>query len=43
VYTVQDRPWIGIFTAIAFGFIGLTTVAWHGAALLVRRSRLRTA
>ena len=34
--TVQDRPWIGIFTAVAFGFIGLTTFGWRGIALLVR-------
>ena len=28
-YTLQDRPWIGIFTAVAFGFIGLTTFGWR--------------
>jgi len=38
-YTVQDRPWIGIFTAVAIGFIGLTTFGWRGVALLVRRLR----
>lgn len=37
--TVQGRPWIGIFTAVAFGFIGLTTFGWRGIALLVRRVR----
>jgi hypothetical protein len=37
--TVQDRPWIGIFTAVAFGFIGLTTFGWRAVALLVRRTR----
>ena len=38
-YTLQDRPWIGIFTAVAFGFIGLTTFAWRAIALLVQRRR----
>jgi hypothetical protein len=38
-YTVQDRPWIGIFTAVAIGFIGLTTFGWRAVALLVRRWR----
>jgi len=37
--TMQDRPWIGIFTAVALGFIGLTTFGWRGVALLVRRLR----
>jgi hypothetical protein len=37
--TMQDRPWIGIFTAVAFGFIGLTTFGWRVVALLVRRLR----
>jgi hypothetical protein len=37
--TMQDRPWIGIFTAVAFGFIGLTTFGWRGIALLVGRLR----
>ena len=37
--TMQDRPWIGIFTAVAFGFIGLTTFGWRLVALLVRRPR----
>ena len=37
--TMQDRPWIGIFTAVAFGFIGLTTFGWRLVALLVRRLR----
>ena len=37
--TLQDRPWIGIFTAVALGFIGLTTFGWHGVALLLRRRR----
>jgi hypothetical protein len=36
-YTLQDRPWIGIFTAVAFGFIGVTTFGWRAIALLVRR------
>jgi hypothetical protein len=38
-YTVQDRPWIGIFTAVAIGFIGLTTFGWRGIAYLVGRRR----
>ena len=38
-YTLQDRPWIGIFTAVAFGFIGLTTFGWRAVALLVQRRR----
>jgi hypothetical protein len=38
-YTVQDRPAIGIFTAVALGFIGLTTFGWRAVALLVRRLR----
>jgi hypothetical protein len=38
-YTVQDRPWIGIFTAVAIGFIGLTTFGWRAIAALVRRLR----
>jgi hypothetical protein len=38
-YTLQDRPWIGIFTAVAFGFIGLTTFGWRAIALFVRRMR----
>jgi Protein of unknown function (DUF3054) len=42
-YTVQDRPWIGIFTAVAIGFIGLTTFAWRGIALLVGRRRAAAA
>jgi hypothetical protein len=37
--TMQDRPWIGIFTAVAVGFIGLTTFGWRLVALLVRRLR----
>ena len=37
--TLQDRPWIGIFTAVALGFIGLTTFGWRGVALLLRRRR----
>jgi hypothetical protein len=37
--TMQDRPWIGIFTVVAFGFIGLTTFGWRVVALLVRRLR----
>jgi Protein of unknown function (DUF3054) len=35
---VQERPWVGIFTAVAFGFIGLTTIGWRAVALLVRRA-----
>jgi hypothetical protein len=38
-YTVQDRPWIGIFTAVALGFIALTTFGWRALALLVQRAR----
>jgi len=38
-YTVQDRPWIGIFTAVAIGFIGLTTFGWRAIAVLARRAR----
>ena len=38
-YTVQDRPWIGIFTAVALGFIALTTFGWRAVALLVQRAR----
>ena len=38
-YTVQDRPWIGIFTAVAIGFIGLTTFGWRGVAHLLGRRR----
>jgi hypothetical protein len=38
-YTVQDRPWIGIFTAVALGFIAMTTIGWRLIALLVRRRR----
>ena len=38
-YTVQDRPWIGIFTAVAIGFIGLTTFGWRGIAVLWCRMR----
>jgi hypothetical protein len=38
-YTLQDRPWIGIFTAVAIGFIGLTTFGWRAIALLVQRVR----
>jgi hypothetical protein len=38
-YTVQDRPAIGIFTAVAIGFIGLTTFGWRAIALLVGRRR----
>jgi hypothetical protein len=41
-YTLQDRPWIGIFTAVAFGFIGLTTFGWRAIAMLVRRRRPAT-
>ena len=41
-YTVQDRPWIGIFTAVALGFIGLTTFGWRGIAHLVGRRRPAT-
>jgi hypothetical protein len=41
--TVQDRPWIGIFTVVAFGFIGLTTFGWRLIAMLVRRARPATA
>lgn len=42
-YHVQDRPWIGIFTAVAIGFIGLTTITWRAIALLMRRLRPATA
>jgi hypothetical protein len=42
-YWLQDRPWIGIFTAVAFGFIGLTTFGWRALALLLRRRRPATA
>jgi len=38
-YTVQDRPWIGIFTAVAIAFIGLTTAGWRGVAYLAGRRR----
>jgi hypothetical protein len=38
-YTLQDRPWIGIFFAVAFGFIGLATFGWRAVAVLVRRLR----
>jgi hypothetical protein len=38
-YLLQDRPWIGIFTAVAFGFIALTTFGWRAIALLVQRFR----
>src|SRR5215207_3708535 len=38
-YTVQDRPWIGIFTAVAIPFIGLTTAGWRGVAYLAGRRR----
>jgi hypothetical protein len=41
--TMQDRPWIGIFTAVAFGFVGLTTFGWRLIAMLVRRARPATA
>jgi hypothetical protein len=37
--TLQDRPWIGIFTAVAFGFVGLTTFGWRLVGLFVRRRR----
>ena len=37
--TMQDRPWIGIFTAVALGFIGLTTFGWRAVVPLVRRRR----
>jgi hypothetical protein len=40
--TMQDRPWIGIFTAVALGFIGLTTFGWRLVAVLVRRLRPAT-
>ena len=42
-YTVQDRPWIGIFTAVAIGFIGFTTFGWRAIAVLVCRMRSRAA
>jgi ABC-type uncharacterized transport system permease subunit len=38
-YTLQDRPWIGIFTAVALGFIALTTFGWRAIAYLVGRRR----
>lgn len=41
-YTVQDRPWIGIFTAVAIAFIGLTTAGWRSIAFLVARRRPAT-
>jgi hypothetical protein len=41
--SMQDRPWIGIFTAVAFGFVGLTTFGWRLIAMLVRRARPATA
>lgn len=41
-YTVQDRPWIGIFTAVAIGFIGLTTFGWRVVAVFARRLRPAT-
>jgi hypothetical protein len=41
--TVQDRPWIGIFTAVALGFIALTTFGWRAIAYLVGRRRPATA
>jgi hypothetical protein len=42
-YTVQDRPWIGIFTAVALGFIAPTTFGWRSVAYLVGRRRPATA
>ncbi|MFN8027495.1 MAG: DUF3054 domain-containing protein [Acidimicrobiia bacterium] len=37
--SLQDRPWIGIFTLVAFGFIGLTTFGWRLVGLGYRRLR----
>ncbi len=36
---LQHRPWIGIFTMVAFGFIGLTTFGWRLVALGYRKLR----
>jgi hypothetical protein len=42
-FTMQDRPAIGIFTAVALGYVGLTTFGWRAIAGLVRRRRPATA
>lgn len=38
-YTLQDRPAIGIFTAVALGYLGLTTFGWRAIAALIERRR----
>ena len=37
--SLQDRPWIGIFTLVAFGFIGLTTFGWRLVGSAYRKLR----
>jgi hypothetical protein len=37
--SLQDRPWVSIFTAIALVFLALTTYGWRLIAALVARRR----
>jgi hypothetical protein len=41
--TFTDRPYVGIFTVIAIGFIGALTFGWRAVAALVARRRAATA
>jgi hypothetical protein len=41
--TFTDRPYVGIFTLVAVGFIGLTTFGWRAVAALVARALGREA
>ena len=41
--TFTDRPYVGIFTIVAIGYIGLTAFGWRAIAAGVTRMRNRAA
>jgi hypothetical protein len=41
--TFTDRPYVGIFTIVAIGYIGLTAFGWRAVAAGVTRIRRREA
>lgn len=41
--TFTDRPYVGIFTIIAFGYLGLTAFGWRAIAAGIARLRRRPA